>query len=210
MLEKDKKATPFSPTVWDREHNPFLLDWWKGHTNTDIWDANFSNSFIAEFHARDVCIKKYGFAVPTEKILRKVISASPNGILEIGAGSGYWAHLLDKLGADIRACDDDSGTYPFDVGSFFDVERISYEKLLKKESCLHERTLLMVWPSYENIEAFNRYHGSTVIYVGEIGDGCTGYDEKIEESWMMEKHVQIPVWKGIHDSMGIFKRKVVR
>jgi len=57
------------------------------------------------------------------------------------------------------------------------------------------------------VKIFNGYKGDTVAYVGEINDGCTGYDPEIEKTWEMVKQVQIPVWDGIHDSLGIFKRK---
>lgn len=215
MLEKDKAwmeqwaekwATPFSPTTWDREHNPFLSEWWVGRKSSDLFDPNFSINAVSEFAARTKCIEKYGFAVPTEKALREILDVSPKGIAEIGAGTGYWSKLLQLLGADVIACDDGSGLYPFKVGTFFQVEPISYEKFFRNKS-VHERTLLVIWPSVDNVKIFNGYKGDTVAYVGEINDGCTGYDPEIEKTWEMVKEVKIPVWNGIHDSLGIFKRK---
>lgn len=209
-LEKDKEgaekwATPFAPTTWDREHNPFLSEWWTSHNHLpDRW--GFLPPALNEFKARTQCIEKYGFAVPTEKVLREILKVSPKGIVEVGAGSGYWSKLLQLLGGDVIACDDGSGLYPFQVGAFFPVEPISYEKLFRTKA-VHGRTLLVVWPSTDNLKIFASYQGDTVVYVGEMGDGCTGYDSKIEETWELAKTVEIPVWDCIHDSLGIFKRK---
>lgn len=206
MLEKDK-AMQFTPTTWDREHNPFLLEWWTARTAHDIFHPDYGKHAVAEWQARDGCIGKYGFAVPTEKVFRKVLGVSPKGIVEIGAGTGYWSKLLQLLGADVIACDDMTGFYSFRVGSNFPVQPVSYERLFRTKA-VHERTLLVVWPSADNVKIFDRYKGDTVVYVGEIGDGCTGYDPEVEKTWEMVKEVEIPVWNGIHDSLGIFKRKV--
>src|SRR4029078_774011 len=215
MLEKDKAwmekwaekwATPFSPTTWDREHNPFLSEWWLGHNSRHIYDPNYSEKILSEFHARTKCIEKYGFAVPTEKILREILKVSPKGIVEIGAGTGYWSKLLQLLGADVIACDDGSGLYPFTVGTFFQIEPVSYQQIFRRKD-VHERPLLVIRPSVGTGKIFNGYNGDRVAYVGEIDDGCTGYDPEIEKTWEMVKQVQIRVWDGIHDSLGIFKRK---
>lgn len=202
-----KLSSPFEPTPWDRDHNPSLVEWWRNHTHGSFSDPWYVGSVVDEFKSRDKCIEKYGFAVPTKKALEAIIKTSPKGILEIGAGTGYWSNLLKLLGAEVRACDDGSGFYAFKVGSCFSVEKIDYKKLLKKEPELHHRTLLMVWPSYGNVEAFSAFKGDTVVYVGELGDGCTGYDSEIEKAWELKKHVELPVWSGIHDSMAIFTRK---
>lgn len=212
MLEKDmaawaeKWATPFSPTTWDKEHNPFLSEWWVGRNPYDIFDSRYYSNIVSQFATRTKCIEKYGFAVPTEKILREILKVSPKGILEVGAGTGYWSKLLQLLGADVIACDDGSGVYPFKIGAFFQIEPVGYQQIFRRKE-VHERTLLAVWPSVDNLKIFNGYKGDTVAYVGEINDGCTGYDPEIEKTWEMVKQVEIPVWEGIHDSLGIFKRK---
>ena len=204
----------FQPSEWDKAHNPLLLEWVKAHVPLMVRPTLASHlSGMAnrnpsdEFHARTVCIEKYGFAIPTEEVLREVLAVSPKGIVEVGAGTGYWTSLLSKLGADIIACDDGSGMYSFKVGAYADVQKMDYRKLLKTDPSCKERTLLTVWPAYDNKEIFDTYKGDTVVYVGEIGDGCTQYDPAIEKRWKMVKEVEIPVWSCIHDSLGIFKRK---
>jgi hypothetical protein len=207
MAREAMGKSPFNPSAWDKENNPFLLDWFQGHV--DIFsrmDDLHLGKAMYEFQYRDKCIGKYGFAVPTESALREILKVSPKGIVEIGAGSGYWSKLLQLLGADVIACDDCSGVYTFKVGEFFPVQPVGYEKIFRTKS-IHERTLLVVWPNTDNLKIFNKYRGDTVVYVGEISEGCTGYDSKIEKTWELVKEIEIPVWTGIHDSLGIFKRK---
>jgi hypothetical protein len=48
-------------------------------------------------------VHSYSEAIPTLKALQLLASLSP--LVEIGAGSGYWARLLADCGADIVASD---------------------------------------------------------------------------------------------------------
>lgn len=55
---------------------------------------------------RDKVVHTYAWAVPSLEILHEIKSrADGRGIIEIGAGSGYWAGLLNKIGVDIVAYD---------------------------------------------------------------------------------------------------------
>jgi hypothetical protein len=47
----------------------------------------------------------FSYAVPSEAALRVIKRYSPHGIVEIGAGTGYWARLLSNAGVDIQAFD---------------------------------------------------------------------------------------------------------
>jgi len=205
----------YEPSDWDKANNPLLMEWIDAHVPLvshskvmkAILEGKAHKSPSDEFMTRTACIGKYGFAIPTEEVLREILALSPKGIVEIGAGSGYWAALLRKLGGDVIACDDGSGLYAFKVGAFGNVEKVDYKKLLRTDASCKDRTLLTVWPAYDNAEIFDRYKGETVVYVGEIGDGCTQYDPAIEKTWKMVKEIRIPTWSCIHDSVGIFRRK---
>ena len=56
-------------------------------------------------------IAKYGFAVPTNEALDAVGRCSPSGVVEVGAGTGYWAHLLQQRGVDVAAFDIEPGSF---------------------------------------------------------------------------------------------------
>jgi len=52
----------------------------------------------------------YAYAIPTHAALERISWYSP--VLEIGAGTGYWASLLSKIGCDVIAYDRDPGQRP--------------------------------------------------------------------------------------------------
>ena len=75
-----------------------------------------------------------------------------------------------------------------------------------------DRTLFLCWPPYETSMArdcLDQYCGDVLIHVGEGPGGCTGDDvfwEQIENEWFPAKHIKIPQWEAIHDSLTIFTR----
>jgi SAM-dependent methyltransferase len=52
---------------------------------------------------RDNLTREYAWGIPTQHALETIAKYAP--ILELGAGSGYWAYLLRKKGVDILAYD---------------------------------------------------------------------------------------------------------
>mgnify|MGYP001603501330 CR=1 FL=1 len=60
-------------------------------------------SFLSEILAREILVRLYAWAVPTEEVIRTLVKHAP--IVEIGAGTGYWAHLIHQMGGDILAYD---------------------------------------------------------------------------------------------------------
>eukprot|EP00897_Mesotaenium_endlicherianum_P009382 jgi/Mesen1/8472/ME000478S07970 len=47
----------------------------------------------------------YSWAVPTGEAIDAIVKSAPGGVLEIGAGTGYWAHLLRQRGVQVAAYD---------------------------------------------------------------------------------------------------------
>jgi hypothetical protein len=127
--------------------------------------------------------KHFAWAVPNDDALAAVAKHSPNGVVEIGAGGGYWAGMLRACGVDVVAYDpappkDGPTKWHSKPGGWSDVDRGDHRTAARHPG----RTLLLVWPSCEEAwagEAVRRYHksgGDTVIYVGEGPGGCTGDD----------------------------------
>jgi len=56
---------------------------------------------------RSTLVNKYAWAVPDDRSLEIVAKYSP--IVEMGAGTGYWAKLLSDRGVDIVAYDKEPG-----------------------------------------------------------------------------------------------------
>ena len=68
--------------------------------NSSLARADLASLLLEQ---RNDFVSEYCFTIPCYDILKKVASYSP--IVEIGAGSGYWARCLGEFGADVVAYD---------------------------------------------------------------------------------------------------------
>ncbi|KAI2512980.1 hypothetical protein MHU86_1526 [Fragilaria crotonensis] len=105
-----------------------------------------------------------GFAIPNQAAVQ-TISEMAGPVMQMGAGAGYWAALLQQNGIDVVAYDINPPKQPSTVpaegdarggrqNAFFDV---SYFNSTREGSCTNvfagnkmlakERTLLMIWPN---------------------------------------------------------------
>jgi hypothetical protein len=133
--------------------------------------------------SRSRLISKYGFAIPCEEAIAAISRCSPWGVVELGAGTGYWAHMLEQVGVDVVAFD--IAPAPAAHNRWFAGSRPWHpvhhgdDDVVRHHS---ERTLLVVWPSKNQMwpaTAVERYHdagGERLVYVGEGAGGRTGDD----------------------------------
>jgi hypothetical protein len=125
----------------------------------------------------------YAFAIPTDQALAAIARHSPGGVVELGAGTGYWASLLAANDVDVVAYDrapaqsaDNKWFHSSD--EWFPVQAAD-ETVVDRHA---DRTLLIVWPTRDETwpgDALERFHtagGRTVIYVGDAPGGPTGDD----------------------------------
>lgn len=170
----------------------------------DHWDP----LVMDEFHRR------FAFAVPSAAALAAVVPHSP--ILEVGAGSGYWAMELALAGADITATDPRRGGFHqtgpewHQTGpEWHQVERIPAEEAIG----LHPgRSLLMCWPPRGGwcTQALREFPGETVVYVGEDARGCTGgleFHVELEDRFRLVEEVQIPRFIAMSDRLQVWQVK---
>jgi hypothetical protein len=176
---------------------------------------------------------RYSWAVPNDAALDAIAEHSPGGVVEIGAGGGYWAGLLRDRGIDVVAYDPDpvgDGEHPWHDGRrWADVQRGDHTVVAAHP----DRTLLLVWPSYGDPwtdQVLDLYAGDTVVYVGEGAGGCTGTGRMhallgegsycwhsdddddcncgtgAEATFEQIADVEIPQWAGLHDRLGVYRR----
>lgn len=206
--------TKHTISSWDEKHNPYLMKWAAQFEESTMVCAALD--FGRNWDNRWRCIEEYGFAIPTEKAI-DLIYLHDTKIIEIGAGSGYWASLLAKKGADVLALDSYTGHYG-EPSHTFSPRYFPVKKVTNTGHCQaayhQDRALMLVWPDLGAAwthEALDVYKGDTFIYVGEQGGGCTG-SERLQdmisdtEKWVEVAECAIPQWEGVHDSMWIFKR----
>jgi hypothetical protein len=170
-----------------------------------------------QFRIRDKFIAKFGFAILTDEVVQAILPFSP--FVEVGAGSGYWSHELMKAGAQSVATDPQTGKYGFGENrntwdhwkssQYVPIEVIDGITAVEKYP---GHTLLTVWPDMAAwpAETLSRYKGSTVIYVGEGGEGCTAdkeFHRILEEQFESTMDIAIPQFWGVHDYLSIWSRK---
>ena len=123
--------------------------------------------------ARDVLCKKYAWAIPTDEALAVLKEHEP--LIEIGAGKGYWASLLDgdiicyDCHANNPSINDNVDSGPM----YYKVIRGGHDRITDHP----ERTLFLCWPPYDTEMAgdcLKAYTGDVFIFVGEGDGGCTG------------------------------------
>lgn len=168
---------------------------------------------IIGFQARDVLTKRFAWAVPTEEALAAIVKLSP--IVEVGAGSGYWAKLLRERGAKVAPYDKE----PYPILNMRVHRQVSYshfpiakgdpERALRDHP---KRTLFISWPTYQSdwaARALDLHRGEHLVYIGEGYGGCTGNDRFHENLMAFYEEIQvveIPRWFGLHDRLYVYRR----
>lgn len=161
------------------------------------------------YEARRELVKRYAWAIPTARVIRQLARFSP--IVEVGAGTGYWAWMLKQAGAHVLPYDLPTPE-PCQVSSQRWTELLvgtGQEVADRHSDC----TLFICWPTYDDPwsgEALATYRGSRVVYVGEGSGGCTGdkvFHEMLDTQWEERIRLDIPQWEGIHDAVWVYRRK---
>lgn len=166
--------------------------------NPDLW--------LRSYDGRRRLIKTYAWAIPSQEALEAIAAWSP--LVEIGAGTGYWASLLAAMGADVAAYDEAPGFndwtdhavyHPVSVGTHLAVH--SHQ----------DRALFLCWPPMSDMAslALQAYTGRRLIYAGEYGGCCAddGFFEQIDRGWTEVRALDLPQWWGLNDALWLFERK---
>lgn len=159
--------------------------------------------------------KRYSWAIPSPRaisFIERELCGQP--IVEICAGSGYWAWQLSQVGVEIDAYDPNPpGDNHFVThGPYYDVKRDDHTVV----GGYPDRALMISWPPCGDTfaaEALELFEGDTLIYIGEEMSGCCADDDffiALSEDWDLDcdcaSHVQ---WDGMHDVLNIYRRKSV-
>lgn len=186
--------------------NPYLAEFERLRGNQQ---SDGSYHFQIHFYSnREELVRRYSWAIPDEAAIATLVAHSP--IVEVGAGTGYWASLVAAAGGTIHAYDKNPPTIRENEYK----HSVLYHPVLPVELMrLKKETLFLCWPPYADSMAVNvlrKYEGDTLIYVGEDEYGCTANDAFFKElvaNWQLLKQIDIPQWKGINDTLNVYQRK---
>ena len=164
---------------------------------------------------RQYLIEAYAWAIPTPEVLHTLATLAP--LVEIGAGTGYWAWQLQQIDVDIVPYDAHAPIGPSDSGNLWHPGATSWTHIEIADSVASaahpDRTLFLCWPPYREAmaaDAVRAYQGATVAYIGEAKGGMTADDsffELLERSWVRRQIVRVLRWEGFDDQLEVWERK---
>jgi hypothetical protein len=138
----------------------------------EMLDCGFlPDSAVNAEDVRLTLAQRYAYVLPTDSTLAMLAGLGP--LVEIGAGTGYWAHRLRSIGVDIVAFDqapldgERTNRYHFHVRPWTHVEQ-GDQTVLSDHS---DRGLLLCWPPlFSSLgDCLTYYRGDTVAYIGDEG-----------------------------------------
>ncbi len=179
----------------------------------------------------------FAWAIPDGPALALVTQYSP--LLECGAGTGYWAALLARHGADVLASDvappgrtaprgRPTGPASAAVAAnpfhgahrpWTEVEQLDAARAVRAHP---GRVLLLCWPPYDDdsasYAALRAYRGDVLLYVGDISGpdgmpGATGtarFHRELALNWTPTEWAALPNWPGLADRLVVYRRNAVR
>lgn len=164
--------------------------------------------------SREALCGRYTWSIPSPGDIAWLAKAlDGRAVVEIGAGSGYWAWQLTQAGVPVAAYD----PHPPGPQNKFNQHRL-YHPVMPgdhENAAQHpDRALMLCWPSYGAAfakQALHHYRGDTVVYIGEGEGGCCADDRfhrilarDFDEAGCSPFHVN---WYGIHCCLTVWRRK---
>jgi hypothetical protein len=144
----------------------------------------------------------FAWAVPTEEAILAVSKYSAR-VVEIGAGSGYWAWMMRQAGIAVAAFDTASPSFTWDQ-----VARCDERAVL----LYPDHTLFLCWPPWNSDMAYNAlawHQGDYLVYVGEWMGGSANprFFALLASTFEAIDVVAIPQWYNRDDRLVIFRRR---
>jgi len=168
--------------------------------------ANLLTGFKKRTRAR----KRYGFAILTAEAIEQLKPYAP--FVEVGSGNGYWAYEMQKRGIEIVPTDPTplkTSRYKFNK-QWTDIKILTATRAVNR---YRKRTLLMVWPCYNQpwaYEALKAYKGNILVFCGEAHGGCTAdndFYKLLSKEWKATTNIDILRWPALYDYMCVYTRK---
>ena len=146
--------------------------------------------------------RHFAWAVPNEEAIACIRKYATH-VIEIGAGSGYWAWLMRQAGIDVTAFDTDPPSF-----TWTEVRKGDERELLNHSNS----TLLLCWPPWATdmaVNALSLYSGKHVIYIGEwmLGSAEARFFGLLVSRYEAINSVVIPQWCGRADGLIVFRRR---
>jgi hypothetical protein len=155
-------------------------------------------------------IRAYSEAIPNLEALRLLATLSP--LVEIGAGTGYWARLLQDLGTDVVAYD----LVTPEINDWT-AKLPAWTEVRTGDACFAvrqhpDRTPFACWPPRPSgymKDVLRVYKGTTLALITDgrfMTDQPDPLYDALERYWILHQRVELPHWPGRRDSLMIWRR----
>lgn len=163
----------------------------------------YESHHFDKFSLRGYLVKRFSWAIPSWEAIKAIRSFGKDGVVEVGAGKGYWSYLMNM---ESRICT----PYDKEPSKKWSVVKIAPNYMLKNNI---EKALMLCWPCYAEewssnvLKSYLEKGGKKLIFVGEERGGCTGTDSlhDLMDGMKTVEEVYIPQWYGIHDTMRLLE-----
>ena len=169
---------------------------------------------IDHFQEREKYTSTIAWAIPSNEAINEITNfVGQEIILEIGAGLGYWAKLLQDKGVIIIPTDNKETFWKHSKQlPYTKVIRARHITAIKKYK--EASVLFLCWPPHNKPmaeESLNLFKGRKLIYIGEDQEGCNatdGFFSLLEKEWSLIKNIHIEQWWGLNDYLALYERKI--
>lgn len=171
--------------------------------------------------------RRYSWAIPDPAACAYVAGqAGPGGIVEIGAGTGYWAWQLTQRGVSVAAYDiappdradnlyhgalnpDADPATTGRVPLFYPVEPGGPQMAARYS----DRTLLLCWPPRNDpmaADALAAYAGPRMVLIGQPEVcGNDAFDRALAAGWEQVDTCPIVNWWLVRDQIAVYERLII-
>ncbi len=179
-------------------------------------------------YAQTVLQEAFAYAVPSPETVSWVVDrVESRGVVEIGAGRGYWANQLRAGGLDVLAFDSqppdrhDNPSFsrqPEASAVWGHVGDLDELAAADAAGALKNRVLFLCWPpgwddamSLDALLAYERADGDRVIYIGEPRGGRTGSEDffdRLSSTWeLVDEDPHFVTWWNLSDQAQCWSRR---
>jgi hypothetical protein len=171
---------------------------------------------------------RYAWSVPTDEAIEALVRHSP--LVELGAGTGYWAWLVRNAGGDIVAYDVNPPGQPGE-NTWHSEARTCFTPVgsgsIEVLSDHVDRTLVLCWPPYSDqdrpttlagkkahlrecmgYQALRHWKGERFVYIGEWRCCTAGwaFHDLLERDYRWVSWLKLPSWPGVDDYLTVYER----
>ncbi|MFI6155117.1 hypothetical protein ACIBCA_20780 [Kitasatospora sp. NPDC051170] len=157
----------------------------------------------------------YAWALASHTALRWIADRlDGRPLLEVGAGSGYWAHLLRHQGLDVLATDAEARTEHNGWTSRFRYTDVRPGHAPADAAAHPDRALALLWPPHRDpmaADALRAYRGEALLYLGDGPGGLCADDAffaELEARWRPVSSCPLTLrWLGNRDRALFYHRR---